>query len=278
MAHLKENDMLTPSQYGFVPGRSISLQLLRVMDDWTEAWENDTEIDCAYLDFSKAFDWVPHRRLIAKLNSFAIEENTIAWIQNFLSNREQQVIVGDAVSEKVRVTSGIPQGSVLGPILFLLFINDLPDRVTSRLLLFADDTKIYAMDDLPALQADLDNLAEWSQEWQLTFNEGKCKHLHIGRRTPSTDLKLNDHTLERVNQEKDLGVIFESSLRFREHVQAKTLKANSMFGIIRRSFHHLDSETFLPLYKGMVRSHLDFCASVYHPYHQQDIDSIEAVQ
>ena len=278
MIHLEINNLTTPKQFGFLPRRNISLQLLCILEEWTEAWDKGEEVDCVYLDFSKAFDRVPHARLIAKLNTFAFDGGTIAWIREFLTGREQQVSVGAAVSERVKVTSGIPQGSVLGPILFILYVNDLPDCVRNNLVLFADDTKIYSRNDLPSLQEDLDKLITWSANWQLTFNEGKCKHLHIGRREPEQSLQLGNHTLDRVQEEKDLGVTFETSLKFKKHIQEKILKANSMFGIIRRTFHHLDKDTFLPLYKGMVRSHLDFCASVYAPINLQEVNRIEAVQ
>jgi len=278
MDHLTANELLAPTQYGFIPGRNISLQLLRVLDDWTEAWDDGEEIDCAYLDFAKAFDRVPHNRLVAKLDSFAICRSTVNWIKSFLTSREQVVVVGEASSERVQVTSGIPQGSVMGPILFVLFINDLPDGVSNTVLLFADDTKLYARNNLPGLQEDLRRLEKWSQDWMLNFNTDKCKHFHIGLREPSDRLIMDSKPLTIVDSEKDLGVIFERSLLFKKHINEKISTANKMFGIIRRSFKHLNIETFLPLYKGMVRSHLDFAASVYHPIHKNDNERIEGVQ
>ena len=278
MHHLSVNRLLTQNQYGFIPGRNIQLQLLRIVDDWTEAWDQRHELDCVYLDFSKAFDRVPHKRLLMKLESLGINRNTILWIKDFLTNRVQEVRVGEATSERIAVTSGIPQGSVLGPLLFVMFINDLPECVVNKLLLFADDTKIYNHDDLFSLQADLDRLSEWSDKWLLSFNSDKCKHLHVGRRDADTGLKLGNHDLMQVTSEKDLGVIFEDTLTFTKHIAEKTKKANSMFGIIRRSFRHLNCKTFIPLYKGMVRCHLDFCASVYSPRLRSDVEKLESVQ
>jgi endonuclease/exonuclease/phosphatase family metal-dependent hydrolase len=275
--HLDLNDLLTDKQYGFTTGRNISLQLLNVLEDWTEAYDRGEEVDCIYLDFAKAFDKVPHRRLITKIRSLAVHQTKVDWIEDFLTSRKQRVTVGEASSPPAEVTSGIPQGSVLGPILFLLFINDLPESVTSKLFLFADDTKIYAINDVQELQADLNQLVEWSKKWRLTFNADKCKHLHIGRNNPE-DLYLDGQHLNHVKEEKDLGVMFEDSLTFHKHISAKVNQANKMFGILRRTFRHMDKETFLPLYKGMVRSHLDFSAAVYSPFHKADIDKIEAVQ
>jgi hypothetical protein len=278
MHHLTLNNLIADNQYGFLPGRNIPLQLLKVLDDWTEAWDEGLEIDCVYLDFSKAFDRVPHERLMVKLNAFGLHPKTAQWIRSFLTDRTQQVVVRQATSSPAAVTSGIPQGSVLGPLLFVMFINDLPGCVRNELYLFADDTKLYAKNDVPSLVKDLHNLQEWSTKWQLGFNAGKCKHMHIGRRNASSRLEMDGSILELVEEEKDLGVTFESSLVFKKHINEKTKKANSMFGIIRRSFRHLDVDTFLPLYKGMVRSHLDFAASVYSPALKADIDRIEAVQ
>jgi len=219
--HLKANQLLTDKQYGFIPGRNITIQLLNLLEDWTEAYDKGEEIDCVYLDFCKAFGKVQHNRLIVKLRSFQFHPSSIEWIQDFLYSRKQQVAVCEASSDLAVVTSGIPQGSVLGPILFLLFINDLPDTVENKLLLFADDTKIYSTNNLPTLQDDLNRLVHWTQKWLLTFNADKCKHLHLGNNPPSTALYLQNQALNIVKEEKDLGIIFEDSLHFHHHISEK---------------------------------------------------------
>ena len=160
----------------------------------------------------------------------------------------------------------------------MLFVNDLPDCAKNKLLLFADDTKLYATNDPHSLELDLNKLTEWSEKWHLHFNISKCKHLHIGRQAPAQRIMMNERPLELADSEKDLGVTFDAKLTFKSHIIEKANKANSMFGIIRRSFRHLETKTFLPLYKGMVRSHLDFAAPVYHPSTRAEIDKIEGVQ
>jgi hypothetical protein len=142
---------------------------------------------------------------------------------------------------------------------------------------FDNENDIYARNNPDSLQEDLLKLQHWTEKWQLKFNTTKCKHLHIGKNEPGS-FQLNGQEIHRVEKEKDLGVIFQNNLLFDQHISEKVNKANRMFGVIRRTFHHLDIKTFLPLYKAMVRTHLDFCASVYSPIHQRDKERIESVQ
>ena len=185
ISFMKNEKLFSNRQYGFISGRSIQLQLLEVLDKWTEALDEGHSIDCVYMDYAKAFDTVPHRRLLYKLSKYGINPKAVSWIENFLGNRTQQVIVqGEALSWKP-VTSGIPQGSVLGPLLFVIFINDLPDCVTSEAYLFADDTKIFRVianeEDRGELQKDLNRLDTWSKDWLLKFHPQKCKFMTIGK-------------------------------------------------------------------------------------------------
>ena len=171
---MKENKFFSRKQYGFISGHSTTLQLLTVLDKWTEALDTGYSVDCVYMDYAKAFDTVPHRRLIYKLSTYGITDKVISWVKDFLSNRIQQVGVQGEESSWRSVTSGIPQGSVLGPLLFVIFINDLPDCVTSEAYLFADDTKIFRIitkqGDREELQQDLQKLDEWSKKWLLKFH------------------------------------------------------------------------------------------------------------
>ena len=171
--HLSTNNLLSPHQFGFIPGRSCSTQLLLLLDYLTSHLDNGYSIDVIYLDFQKAFDTVPHRRLLQKLISFGIHGNVLKWIESFLSNRRQQVVLNGHKSCFIPVTSGVPQGSVLGPLLFIMFVNEIPSIVSSPALMFADDTKIFCVirngEDYTALQNDLDLLHRWSQQWQLSL-------------------------------------------------------------------------------------------------------------
>ena len=162
---LVSNDLLSVYQYGFLKGRSTTLQLLKVLNDWTESMENKFSTDCIYLDYQKAFDSVPHRRLISKLRSYKINECLVNWVEDYLQNRPQFVEINGNESQWLPVTSGIPQGSVLGLLLFLIYINDLPENVNSTVYMYADDTKIYreiqSDDDHEVLQRDLETLKTW---------------------------------------------------------------------------------------------------------------------
>ena len=143
MTHMTENDLLSPKQHGFIQGRSCVTQLLAVLDSWTLALDEGGNIDTIYLDFAKAFDTVPHQRLLTKLRGYGIEGRILTWIEAFLTDRRQRVVVNDSRSSWADVTSGIPQGSVLGPMLFIIYINDMPTSVLSSIYLFADDAKVY---------------------------------------------------------------------------------------------------------------------------------------
>jgi hypothetical protein len=210
---MKRNNFFTRKEYGFISGRSTALQLLEVLDKWTGALDLGYSIDCVYMDYQKAYDAVPHKRLHNKLTSYGIHEQLIAWIDNFLSNRVQQVGVNGERSAWHNVTSGIPQGSVLVPLLFVIFINDLPETVNSDAYLFADDTKIFKIikssDDSTILQEDLTKLEEWSDTWLLRFHPDKCKNMHIGKKNDDNSYSLHRKLLEKVIEEKDIGVVID---------------------------------------------------------------------
>ena len=184
--HMKNNSFFSDRQYGFISGRSTTLQLLEVLDRWTEAIDKGYNIDCVYMDYQKAFDTVPHRRLLQKAKAYGVTGQILGWIKSFLSSRRQVVMVNGENSSWKDVTSGIPQGSILGPLLFVLFINDLPDIVDSDAYLFTDDTKIFKIitkqGDSTVLQGDLDKLNKWSDNWLLRFHPDKCKVMFIGKK------------------------------------------------------------------------------------------------
>ena len=283
--HLLSNNLLSKKQHGFINGRSTVTQLLRYLDECIEGIIDGSVVDAIYLDFSKAFDTVPHNRLMSKLESYGITGNTKQWIHSFLSGRTQTVMVNNNESSPAPVTSGIPQGSVLGPLLFVIYINDLPDTVSSHIYLFADDTKlmrrILSENDAKALQNDLTLLEAWSRKWLLQFNPDKCHVLTIGRfeNIRHTErYKLYGDELEHVFEEKDLGVYIDAELRFDEHISSKVNKANAMVGLIRRSFSFLDGELFKNLYTCFVRPHLEYAQTVWQPYLVKYKNMIENVQ
>ena len=189
IAHLKDNNLICDQQHGFTSGRPCVTQLLDTLDCWTEILDKGGSVDVVYMDFRKAFDSVPHRRLMRKVEAHGIRGRVYQWTQNFLTNRTQEVTVNGVRSAEAAVTSGIPQGSVLGPLLFIMYINDLPDHVDNEVRIFADDTKVFKEvkgDDRSSLQEDLDRLFDWSRDWLLSFHPEKCCFMRIGQPTADT--------------------------------------------------------------------------------------------
>jgi hypothetical protein len=281
--HMKKNTLFSPKQFGFISGRSTSLQLLYVLERWTKILDEGGSLDCIYLDFMKAFDKVPHQRLLYKLQRYGISPEITSWIQSFLLNRKQRVRVMNSYSEWAPVTSGIPQGSVLGPILFVIYINDLPDNLKSECYMFADDTKVFKdindIEDNKILQNDIQELENWSDKWLLRFHPDKCKVLSAGKqKTQQFKYTLCNTELQYSNKEKDIGVVVDNQLNFEDHMNEKINKSNSIMGLIRRTFTYIDTPTFLMLYKALVRPHLEYANSVWNPYKKKHITALENVQ
>ena len=285
--HITENELENQRQHGFTKGKSTTTNLLEVLNVWTEALMHGVPVDVLYLDFCKAFDSVPHLRLLKQINSFGITGKASNWIKAFLSNRTQKVRVNGAESQWTPVVSGIPQGSILGPILFSLFVNDMPRNIQSLISLFADDTKIHlpliSDDSARQLQEDLWTLEVWSIAMQMKFHPKKCKVLHLGRTNNNNDYFMhtddgNLHKLEETLLEKDLGVNTDSKLKFTEHCQIKINTATKVLRYIRHTFQHLDENIFLLLYKALVRPHLEYASCIWNPNLKYNIDSIERVQ
>lgn len=285
MCHLLDQNLLSKKQFGFLSGRSTTTQLLNFLNKCIDAIANGNVVDTIYFDFQKAFDMVPHMRLIGKLESYGINGQTLNWIKDFLIGRSQIVSVNGEKSYIGQVWSGIPQGTVLGPILFIIYINDILENIESDGFLFADDTKIYKIitskEDALALQQDINSLHKWSEIWGMRFNKDKCHVLTLGR---VENIKHTYHyrvgyeELEHVFEEKDLGVIIDSNLSFDEHICKKVKIANSLVGLIRRSFSHLDCKSFKKLYCAFIRPHLEYAQPVWAPHSQRLIDLIEKVQ
>ena len=285
MSYVLSNKLLSPKQYGFISGRSTVTQLLRYLDKCVETMVKGGVTDTIYLDFAKAFDTVPHARLIGKLKAYGIDGAILAWIKAFLTGRTQVVKVNGEDSFPAPVISGIPQGSVLGPLLFVIYINDLPETLSSDVFLFADDTKIFreitSIQDSTSLQHDIDLLEQWTKKWLLDFNIKKCHVLTLGKLEHVKHTQrycLSGNELEHVFEEKDLGVTFDNELKFEDHISAKVSKANAITGLIRRSFSFLDGHLFKRLYTTFVRPHLEYAQSVWAPHSQKQIDQLERVQ
>ena len=280
--HLERHSLINDSQHGFTTGRSCLTNLLSFYKKVIEAVDQDQNYDVVYLDFSKAFDKVPHQRLLKKVEAHGIDGKVLKWIGEWLTCRKQRVQINGKKSEWGCVTSGVPQGSVLGPLLFIIYINDLDVGLSSDVSKFADDTKVGRVirteQDAGELQRDLEKLYEWTRKWQMEFNIGKCSVMSAGRNNPLHNYSLNDTPLGRSNCERDLGVRVSSDLRSRNQcLQAKN-RANRVLGFISRSVSNRSAEVILKLYLALVRPHLDYAVQFWSPCYRMDINMLESVQ
>ena len=283
--HLLEKKLLSTKQYGFISGRSTTVQQLSYLDKCVKTIVDAGVVDTIYLDFAKPFDTVPHRRLIGKLNAYGIKGNILNWISEFLCDRTQVVRVNGAQSAPVPVVSGISQGTVLGPVLFVVYIYDILESVTSEGFLFADDTKIFhkvtSQEDALKLQSDIEALEDWSNKWMFHFHPDKCHVLTLGKFENimyTKRYKICNKEIEHVFNEKDLGVIIDSELLFEEYISTKVRVANVIVSLIRRSFTYLDCKSFTRIYTAFVRPHLEYVQSVWAPHFRKHINMLENVQ
>ena len=285
MTHLLEHNLLNSSQHGFMARRSCLTNLLEYLETVTSLLDNGHSVDVVYLDFSKAFDRVPHKRLLAKIASFGITGSLFNWIKVWLSDRKQRVVLNGCQSDWSAVPSGVPQGSVLGPLLFILFINDIDnavDTVHFIMLKFADDTKgihkVDSVEDAVSLQKNLDSLFRWSSDWQLLFNFDKCHILHFGENNCCFGYTMNGTPLLCVEEEKDLGVLISNCCTPGNQVSSAATKANQVLGQLLRSFTYRDRYTFVNLFKRYVRPQLEYCVQAWNPWLRTDIELLENVQ
>ena len=258
--HLEQHDILTRLQHGFRSRRSCETQLLVTLFDLLSLRDTKVQVDVLVLDFSKAFDTVPHDRLLGKLEHYGISGPILNWINVFLKTREQWVQVGGAFSSPTSVDSGVPQGTVLGPLLFLLHINDLPQVVSSQVRLFADDCLLYRVircrEDQLALQRDLTTLSKWGDTWGMKFNAAKCNIMRISRsQTPHTQFySLNNQVLTEVDQAKYLGVTLSNELSWSPHISNTVSKAHSSLGFLRCNLRGCPEKLKETTYISLVRS------------------------
>ena len=250
--------------------------------DWYEAIEQGEPVDAIYLDLQKAFDKVPHQRLLTKLKGYGIEGGVYGWINDFLKNRVQCVNVEGASSGSIEINSGVPQGSVLGPTLFVYFINDMPDAVSSNIKIFADDTKIYSGvkedENSQKLQESLNNLTKWTELWQIKFNSSKCSVMHIGRDNPKRNYHMDDKVLDKTKAEKDLGVYVDNNLTFEEHINSTAKKANRVLGMISHYITHKSPAVMVPLFKSLIRPIMEYGNPIWQPKLRKHIDLLENIQ
>ena len=274
MSFLKSNNILSDKQFRFRGGRSTVLQLLNVVDHWSKILDSGGTVDAIYCDFQKAFDAVPDDRLM-HLAFYGLPNPILSWIEDFLTDKLQHVSVNGTTSEQFHAPSGVPQGSVLGPVLFIIYINSMILKAgNAYIYLYADDLKFYreikSGEDTELLQKDLDTLYDWSLYSLLKFHPGKCI---VMRFEPSSQKnRIKSFLWYGCNPIKGckgshLTIIYRALLK----------KSNSLVGIIRRPFFHLDLEMFKCLFTAIVRPHLEYGAAIWNPQ-ERHIIAIENVQ
>ena len=287
LTYLEEHSFISKNQHGFLSNHSTTTNLLETLNDWTRALEQHQFVKILYIDFEKAFDRVSVPKLLYKLKAVGVSGNLFSCLESFLTHRTQAVRVGEALSDFLPVESGVPQGSVLGPFLFLLFINDLPDVVegTTKTKLFADDLKAYdlfnVLDANEGFQLTINQIIEWSESWQLKLSTSKCGSLLIIGNLKYDDgqeLVINDAKLCHFKSVKDLGVIVDNRLCFGEHIDSIVCKAKQRMYLVFKSFKNRDVNLMVFAYKVYILPLIDYCSPIWSPFKLHDIDRIEKVQ
>ena len=282
--HLASFNILCDEQHGFRNKRSCETQLITTVNDFAKCLNQKGQCDVLLLDFSKAFDKVPHSRLYYKLQHYGIDGPVLLWVKSFLSCRSQYVVLEGKNSLSTKVLSGVPQGTVLAPLLFLLYINDLPACVNNKVKLYADDVLLYSFieseSDCMALQEDLDKLTEWADMWLMDFNPKKCEHLRITNKHSPVIYSyfLGNTVITEVIHTKYLGVTFDQKLSWSEHIQRISSKANQVNGFLRRNLHQCPVTVKSNCYKMMVRPIVEYASSVWAPHNLGNINQLEFIQ
>jgi hypothetical protein len=273
---------ISPKQHGFQKSRSCISNLLTAREKWAEILDSDRRLDVVFVDFSKAFDKVSHKQLLLKLKALGVVGNLLRWIADFLEGRTMRVQVNQSLSNSVSMTSGVPQGSVLGPELFKIYINDLPEALAADCLLYADDIKLWGavstVEEADLLQSSLDSLFEWSTKWNLPINYDKCSVMALGSQDPFGAYHIGGHLLKSVSQEKDLGVILKSDFTTTADTLKKVASATKMFWAIRRSFSNITPVAFRLLFSAFVRPILEYGLPACFPIWKYEKELIERVQ
>ena len=279
------HDILTKHQSGFRPGDSTVNQLTYMYHTFCDALDKKKDIRLVFCDVSKAFDKVWHDGLLYKLQKIGIMGNLLNWFRNYLTNRRQRVIIKGQSSEWGVIEAGVPQGSNLGPLLFVIFINDIVEAVNCNIKLFADDTCLYVLvDDNPQesanlLNENLDNVKEWARQWVVDFNATKTKAMTISNRSLDHPSLLFNHTeLEEVQDHKHLGVTLSSKLSWTKHIDSVTASVSKMLDVTQKIKYHVDRESLEMIYFSYMRPKMEYACQIWDCCTQQDSERLENLQ
>ena len=290
LKYFLNNNLISPKQSSFRPGGSCINQLLSVTHDIFTSFDNGLEVRGVFLDISKAFDKVWHDGLIYKLKQNGIKDKLLCLLIDFLKNRQQKVVLNGQSSSWTKVNAGVPQGSILGPLLFLIYINDLPNGLQSNPKLFADDTSLFStVEDITTstvnLNNDLTKISEWAVQWKMNFNPDPSKQaqeLLFSRKTsskPYPSLNFNDNLVHQVQLQKHLGLFLDPKLSFDEHIQCFLIKTGKIIGLISKLQPIILRAALLTIYKSFLRPHLDYGDVIYdRAFNESFQNKLESVQ
>ena len=275
--------MLTLDQSGFIPGDSTVNQLLTIYNDLCTAYNEGVTTQAVFLDISKAFDRVWHGGLLSKLKSVGITGTLLHWFQYYLSNRTQCVVVKGEQSDKSIIDAGVPQGSVLGPLLFLIYINDIVKNITSVIKLFADDTSMSLALKDPVLRrdilnSDLEKINNWAKQWKVKFNENKTELLNLTRDKNLLPVLVFGQTdLQDVTSHKHLGIILQNNCKWNEHINNIASKANLLITCLKQYKYRLNRKTLEIMYKSFILPIFDYADIIWDNCSKQLADSLEVL-
>ena len=283
--HLYSNNILCPAQHGFLRRRSTCTNLLECLNDWTVCVQSRQQVAIVYIDFAKAFDVVSHKKLFARLHAYGVRGPVLLWIQNFFAERTHQTKIGPHLSDTATLISGVIQGSGVGPLMFLVYINELAtvlEKYGIKIKLFADDVKLYVqiLNDIHVvqLQQAIDALVNWATEWQLSISVNKCSVLNVGRVTHITNLNIDGTALPVVSSVRDLGILVSHDLSPTLHISSIVCNAHKRSAAIYRVFVCRNVDLLVRAYLTYVRPLVEHDSVIWSPYTVKDIEHIESVQ
>ena len=290
--YFETNNILNINQSGFRAGDSCVNQLISITHDIFKSFDANPSLEVrgVFLDISKAFDKVWHEGILFKLKSNGVNGKLLALIKSFLNSRQQRVVLNGQCSSWVDITAGVPQGSILGPLLFLIYINDISQNLESKVKLFADDTSLFSVVNDPNISAellnnDLNKIQEWAFQWKMSFNPDPSKLAHevifSKKRNKIThpDLVFHELPVERVDNHKHLGLILDEKLNFNIHLNMITEKVTKAICVLRKLRYYIPRNSLITIYKSFIRSHLEYSDIIYdQPNNTLFSNKLESIQ